>query len=359
MKSDEGVMADRRTILVIDDDPETSRLVSSWFAGKPYEIVPAHEGRTGIELALRNKPDLILLDIKMPGVDGLTVARHIKHNTETRAIPIILLTACRDVNSKVEAFAVGADDYITKPFHLEEVDARIQALIKRRDFLSGLETTIRHLQDDNEEMERLLVTDEKTGLFNFREFRHQLRSEFLRSERYGDPLSLVLLDIDDFKQINDTLGHQAGDQALAELATLVAGGARKTDMAARYGGEEFAVILPHTDSAMAHIVAQRTRAAIAEFIFLRHTTPIRLSVSAGVATYPTSEGTDTVDALVRAADVAMYEAKKKGKNLVVTAPMSKKSPVRVKTTKTYYSTESPGGAGGPSPSRTVPPVVRR
>jgi len=340
MKSGERVIKNRHTILVIDDDPETSRLVSSWFSGKPYEIISADEGRTGLDLALRNNPDLILLDIRMPGVDGLTVARHIKQNIETRAIPIILLTACRDVNSKVEAFAVGAEDYITKPFQLEEVDARIQALIKRRDFLSGLEITIRHLQDDNQEMERLLELDEKTGLYNFREFRRRLHADFLRSERYGAPLSLVLLDIDDFKQINDTLGHQAGDQALVELAMLVAGGARKTDVAARYGGEEFAVILPHTDNAMAFLVAQRTRAAIAEFIFLRDTTPIRLSVSAGVATYPTSDGIETVDSLVRAADMAMYEAKKKGKNQVVAARASNKSPVRIKTKKIYHSSES-------------------
>jgi diguanylate cyclase (GGDEF)-like protein len=349
MHGTEGDLASCRKILVIDDDPSTSRMVSTWYAGKPFEITHAQDGRTGLSLAGRIGPDLILLDIRMPGVDGLTVARNLKQDPKTRSIPVILLTACRDVNSKMEAFSVGADDYMTKPFELEEVDARIQSLIRRRDFLAELESRVQHLRDENSELERLLVLDEKTGLTNFREFRRRLLAEFVRANRYDMQLSLVLLDVDDFKRINDTYGHQSGDRALAELATLVAGGARQTDVAARYGGEEFAMILPHTGAEMAARVARRIRAAIEDFIFLRDTTPTRLSVSAGVATYPASEGVDSADSLVRAADMAMYEAKNQGKNRVITATMKTDPTAAGKSAQNYRGSGSRGGTRKVSP----------
>ena len=309
----------RRTIVVIDDDPHTSAMLTSWFAGHSYDVLSASDGPSGLELARASRPDLILLDLRMPGQDGLTIAQTLKGDPLTRAIPIILLTACRDVNHKVAAFAAGADDYVTKPFDVEEIDARIHAMLRRSDFLSSLESTIQDLKVTNSELERLLTLDEKTGLHNFREFRRKLREEWFRAERYGTPLSLVMLDIDDFKKFNDTYGHQAGDRALQEFATLVAGGARVTDTAARYGGEEFAVILPHTDSEMAARVAERIRAAVDEFLFAVEHGSTRVTVSAGVATYPTSAGGDNVDALVRVADEALFLAKSEGKNRVVLA----------------------------------------
>lgn len=308
---------DRRSILVIDDDPETATMLGSWFEGRPYDLRSAPDGPSGLERAREERPDVILLDLRMPGEDGLTVAQTLKNDPRTRAIPIILLTACRDLDNKVAAFAAGADDYVTKPFDFEEIDARIRAMLRRADFLGSLEETIRDLRVANSELERLLTLDEKTGLHNFREFRRKLRDEWFRAERYGTPLSLVLLDIDDFKKFNDTWGHPAGDRALQEFATLVAGGARVSDTAARYGGEEFAVILPHTDSVMAMRVAERIRAAVEDFVFTVEDTATRITVSAGVATYPGSSGVDTVDTLIRAADQALYEAKGRGKNRVV------------------------------------------
>ena len=308
-----------RTIVVIDDDPHTSGMLTSWFAGRSHDVLSASDGPTGLELARASRPDLILLDLRMPGQDGLTVAQTLKGDPITRAIPIILLTACRDVDHKVAAFAAGADDYVTKPFDVEEIDARIHAMLRRSDFLSSLESTIQDLKVTNSELERLLTLDEKTGLHNFREFRRKLREEWFRAERYGTPLSLVMLDIDDFKKFNDTYGHQAGDRALQEFATLVAGGARVTDTAARYGGEEFAVILPHTDSEMAARVAERIRAAVEDVLFAGEHGLNRITVSVGVATYPTSAGGDTVDALVRVADEALFQAKSDGKNRVVLA----------------------------------------
>jgi PleD family two-component response regulator len=161
------------------------------------------------------------MDVKMPGMDGISAARSLKAATDTRHIPVILLTACRDVGDKVEAFAVGADDYVTKPFDLEEVDARIRGILHRREALSLLESRVVHLTTYSEHLEEMLVLDEKTGLANFRQFQRRLRDEWRRAERYGADLSLVMLDLDDFKRVNDTLGHPAGDRCLREFATLV------------------------------------------------------------------------------------------------------------------------------------------
>jgi len=161
------------------------------------------------------------------------------------------------------------------------------------------------------------VLDEKTGLHNFREFQRRLRAEWKRSERYSIPLSLVLFDLDHFKQVNDSLGHQAGDRALQEFATLVTGGARANDVTARYGGEEFAMILPHTDGEMAVLVAERIRRAVSEFVFFEESGRLHITVSGGVATYHGSPDIKSVDDLVRAADKALYQAKSRGRNCVV------------------------------------------
>ncbi|MBZ5638928.1 MAG: diguanylate cyclase [Acidobacteriia bacterium] len=304
-------------ILVVDDDPETARLLRTWFRGQPYDILEARDGDEGLKVAAREQPDLILLDLMMPVLDGHGVARGLKRNLSTKSIPVILLSASNSVEDKVEAFAAGADDYVVKPFAFEEVDARIRAMLRKRELYMTLESTARELKASNEQLEELLVIDEKTGLSNFRHFQRRLAEEWLRAQRYGMPLSLVMFDLDNFKRLNDTLGHPAGDRALREFATLVAGGARGTDIAARYGGEEFAMILPHTAGSMAARVAERIRAAVREYVFVPDDGPARLTVSAGVATYPSHLDVESADALVRAADRALYRAKELGKDRVV------------------------------------------
>jgi diguanylate cyclase (GGDEF)-like protein len=161
------------------------------------------------------------------------------------------------------------------------------------------------------------TVDEKTGLANYRVFYKRLREEWERSERYKLPLSVVMLDLDDFKRVNDTVGHLAGDRVLREFAVLVSGGARATDLAARYGGEEFAMILPHTDRARAERVAERVRAAVYEFSFLEPEQPLRVTVSAGVATFDDTPEIASAEQLIAAADRALYAAKNAGKNRVV------------------------------------------
>jgi len=303
----------RYRLLVVDDDPVTHRLVRTWFQGQPYDVIGAADGKEGLEKARRERPDLVLMDVKMPGMDGISAARSLKSDPETRHIPVVLLTACRDVAEKVEAFAVGADDYVTKPFELEEVDARIRGILHRREALAVLENRVVQLTSRSAYLEEMVVQDEKTGLANFRQFQKRLREEWRRAERYGG-LSLVMLDLDDFKKVNDTLGHLAGDRCLQEFATLVRRGARDTDLAARYGGEEFAVVLPHAGTEDARSVAERIRTAVHEFVFLADSTPLRMTVSAGIATYPSYPAIDSPEALLLAADRALYRAKALGKD---------------------------------------------
>ena len=300
-------------LLVVDDDPVTHRLVRTWFEGQPYEVLEASDGREGVQKARSQRPDVVLMDVKMPGMDGISAARTLKSDPQTRHIPVVLLTACRDVAEKVEAFAVGADDYVTKPFELEEVDARIRGILHRREALAHLEHRVVQLTTRSAHLEEMLVQDEKTGLANFREFQRRLREEWRRAERYGG-LSLVMLDLDDFKKVNDTLGHLAGDRCLQEFAALVRRGARDTDLAARYGGEEFAVVLPHAGTEDARRVAERIRTTVHEFVFLADVSPLRMTVSAGIATYPSYPAIDSPEALLLAADRALYRAKALGKD---------------------------------------------
>lgn len=307
-------------ILIVDDDPETARLLRTWYAGQPFEVFSAEDGEEGVEQALALGPDLIVLDVSMPLLDGFAATQRLKSNPETASIPVILLTARKATDDKVRGFAVGCDDYVTKPFAFEEMDARVRAMLRKRELYMELEVANQELQSKNQQMQELLVVDEKTGLANYREFQRRLREEWLRAERYRMPLSLIMLDLDDFRDVNNNWGHPAGDTVLREFALLVAGGARATDLAARYGGEEFGIILPHTEGDLAQRVAERIRAAVEEFEFLADEGPIQVTVSAGVATWPSGPAIESVEDLVRAADRALYRAKHSGKNIVVLEP---------------------------------------
>jgi diguanylate cyclase (GGDEF)-like protein len=306
-------------ILVVDDVKDNVDVLRDWLGRKGYAVDAAASGEEALQKVHDSPPDLILLDVLMPELDGIEVARRLREAKELRKVPIILLTARRSTADKVRGLRAGADDYITKPFDFEEVDARITAMLEKRDLYLALERANARLREVNEKLKRTLVTDEKTHLFNYRHFCERAAEEFKRAGRYESDLSCLMLDLDGFKKINDTLGHLRGDRLLRETGRVLRESARETDFVARHGGDEFAILCPHTDAEQAAVLAERIRRAVAERAFLEEEGPLKLTMSLGSATWPRQRSIRSAQDLIEAADAALLEAKRLGRNRVVAA----------------------------------------
>lgn len=298
-------------MLVVDDDPDKLNLLQFALTRAGYEVRTACDGEEGLAAVASFEPDLVVSDIMMPRINGYELARRIRENPKTRFIPIILQTAA---GSRAEdqrlGSEVGALGYITDPTDLDLLLARARTLL---DFKAYLDTC-----------EEQATTDHLTGLANRRRFERQLEREVARTARHERPFSLVLLDLDDFKQVNDTHGHEAGDVAIQSLARVLQQGTRGIDLAARVGGEEFAVILTETNLAGAAEVAERLRLTLkaTEIPVIGH-----IAASFGVAECP-SQGL-TARELVASADAALYEAKRQGRDRVVPATQVKSNSVEI------------------------------
>jgi two-component system cell cycle response regulator len=301
------------TVLIIDDSENVrvslKRVVEGMAGIK--KVLTANNGLQGYKLLRDNPVDLVLCDLNMPGIDGFKFLNLKSSSSEFDDIPVIMLTGQSDVNSKVRGLEVGASDYLVKPCDDAELVARVRVHLK-----------VKLLQDQlrikNAELEKLTRTDPLTGVSNRRYFLETLTNEYHRSLRYHRPLSFVMLDIDYFKKVNDTHGHQAGDQALIKVAKALIRELRMQDFVARYGGEEFAILLPETKDVDAVVAATRCRKSI-EVTPIKHN-DIRFSVtvSMGLSSLP-NEKVDDVEALIKLADEALYEAKRTGRNRLVTA----------------------------------------
>lgn len=297
-------------ILVVDDSPDNVEIVATRLRFVGFEVESAEEGEEAIRMVEERSPDLILLDVMLPGMDGYEVARRIKNNDDLPFIPIILVTARDSTADKVTGLDAGADDYLTKPVNFPELEARVRSMLR-----------IKRLQDEleekNKELEQLSISDGLTGLFNHRHIHEELHEEFERAERTGDPLAVAMFDLDRFKQVNDNYGHQAGDRVLVELAAILRQTAREIDQLGRYGGEEFIVILPNTDIDDADKFAERVRQKVEHHAFpAGRPDPLRMTISSGVAAYPHPHVKDS-RSLVERADIALYAAKRGGRNRVV------------------------------------------
>ncbi len=291
-------MTDKFHVLVVDDDPDKLRLLEVALIMAGYEVCTATDGEEGLAAVASFQPDLIVSDIMMPRVNGYELARRIRDNPRTRFIPIILQTAAGfRVEDQRLGSEVGALGYFTDPTDLDLLLSRARTLL---DFKAYLDTC-----------EEQAVTDHLTGLANRRRFERQLEREIARTTRHGRPFCLLMLDIDHFKQVNDTYGHEAGDESLRRLAKILQEGTRGIDLAARVGGEEFAVILTETSLAGGVEVAERLRIALEA---AEATSPGSIAASFGVAEYPFHARTSRD--LVASADAALYEAKRKGRNRV-------------------------------------------
>ena len=293
-------------ILIVDDVPTNIQVLAEALR-QQHRVKVATNGRDALAIARSQpQPDMILLDVMMPEMDGFEVCRQLKADPATRHIPVIFVTAKDDVADEEHGLMLGAVDYIAKPFHLPVVRARVRnhlALKLKADLL-----------------ESLANIDSLTDIPNRRRFDEKLDHEWRRCQRSGLPLSLIMLDVDHFKAFNDHFGHGAGDICLVTVAATLSGNlSRPGDMVARYGGEEFAVILPETDAAGASQMAERMREALA--LQRMPQAPGAgygiVTLSAGVASCVPAEEAGLAD-LIAAADSKLYEAKTLGRNRVCT-----------------------------------------
>ena len=289
-------------IILVEDDEHVSHLLSRQLQRAGYTTQHASTIREARELFHDRPWDIAILDRGLPDGDGLDLCRELRASSPHGYI--LMLTGNDSDEAKLQGFAHGADDYVTKPFQLDELLARVRAGIR----IVALQKA---LLETNERLEELSLTDSLTRIGNRRAFDERLEDAFEHARRYERPLSLVLLDIDHFKSINDTHGHDAGDRVLRIVADVLANSSRHSDFVARIGGEEFAVLLPETALFEAMQFGEKLRCNIA----IAPTATGAITVSIGIANMPHSRITSRAD-LFRAADQALYRAKANGRNRV-------------------------------------------
>ena len=270
----------------------------------------AHDGQEALDIATRPPyPDLVLLDVMMPRVDGIEVARRVKADKSLPFMPIIMQTALDSTEHTVEGLDAGADDYITKPINFAVLEARVRTQLR----LKGL---VEEVQRQKEELERISRTDGLTQLDNRRHLEERLEEQFEHAKRLHEHFAIVMCDLDKFKSVNDTYGHQAGDEVLRQCAAILRHEAREIDRVGRYGGEEFMLVLPGAQVDSAVTFAERVRKAIEAHTFTFAGGTLRRTMSLGVAGWPHPKLADC-DTLVKAADDALYVAKETGRNRVI------------------------------------------
>lgn len=302
------------SVLVVEDSETVRREIVHILKGKSIfdTFYEADDGLQGFKVLLGHKIDLILCDVDMPMMDGFKFISLVQSREDLRDVPIILLTGKEDRDSKIRGLEQGASDYITKPFDGGELVARVKVHLK-----------IKTLQDQLKQANELLLaishTDHLTGLYNRRYLEETLEREFRRTQRKGNNLAVMIMDIDHFKMVNDTYGHQQGDYVLCKIATLFQRVLREYDTAARFGGEEFIAVIPETSLSEARIIAERIRISIEETLFNVGDEKIRITASFGVSAFPAEE-IRSADDLIRVADKALYTAKISGRNRVELTP---------------------------------------
>ena len=297
-------MTDYRA-LIVDDEPGNLQALAKLLK-EEARVQVAKNGEKALEIAAGDPPpDLILLDIQMPGIDGYEVCHRLKQDPQTSDIPVIFVTARDSASDEEQGLSVGAVDYIAKPFYPAIVRARVRTHLD--------------LKRKTDLLERIAWIDGLTDIPNRRYFDAQLEKEQRRAHREGQPLAVIMMDVDHFKAFNDHYGHGAGDECLQKVArALNSTLERASDLVARYGGEEFVVLLPGTDAAGAAQVAERLRAAVEDqgIPHAYSSAAEVVTLSLGVAAQPPERGDQAAEAMMQAADDALYTAKETGRNRV-------------------------------------------
>ena len=290
-------------VLIIDDSKTIHAVVKSKLSDEPIEFHSALNGKVGLELAAALQPDLILLDLELPDLNGFEVCRLLKADPATMIIPIIFLTGASSTEQKIKGLQLGAADYVTKPFDVAELLARVGASLRTK-FLLDL-------------LSKKAMIDGLTGLWNRSYLDQRLNAELSLSARTGQTFSCIMADVDHFKAINDTYGHAFGDLALRTTSQVLAEHSRAEDIVCRYGGEEFAILLPGVGAVGAGAFAERMRDRISQLVLPHGKGVVRLTCSFGIAEILKDNVAGASP--IQLADQALYQAKRTGRNRVVAA----------------------------------------
>ena len=296
-----------QTVLAIDDSPEIHQLLKFRLRNLDVELAHADCGFDGFDQALAVNPDLILLDVMMPDASGFDICRKLKTTTQTRNIPVIFLTGVSDVDQKVLGFDVGAVDYIQKPFDSVELNTRVRAALRTKRFQDRLAQSA--------------MIDGLTGLWNRAHFDQRIHEEVAAALRYDRPMSLIMMDVDKFKNLNDNHGHLFGDEVLQVVGDVLQDSVRTSDWPCRYGGEEFGLILRETDLDGAIILAERIRKEIGSLQLHNKAQLVPVTSSFGVVSSTLCMNPCDLSSkwMIGSADRALYAAKEGGRNCVRTA----------------------------------------
>ncbi len=301
-------------ILIVDDVEDNIRLLEHYLKKDGHSVLSAMSGAEGIAIAINEIPDLILLDIVMPGENGIEAIRIIKAHPTIQHIPVIMFSAEDGDQSVIEALDLGAHDYVTKPLKYPVLSARIRSALRLKESQDQLAEANQALAKVNQELEKMATTDSLTQLCNRRQFFALANIEFSKARRFKQPLTLIMLDADKFKLLNDTYGHAMGDEALIALADICRTNCRSGDIVGRMGGEELAICCPQTELKGAIGLAERIRQQIEDRPIVCQGQITHLTISVGV-TLLTTEDKEINDALNRA-DKHLYRAKGHGRNQI-------------------------------------------
>jgi len=311
-----GSSAPKKRILVVDDHEDNVEVLRARLEARGYDVEGAMDGQSALDTVKRWCPDLILLDVMMPDMDGLEVVRRLKADRTLPFIPVIMQTALDSTERMVAGLEAGADDYVTKPINFPELEARVRSLLRIKKLQQELGEREKELSQMNDRLLYISLTDGLTGVDNRRALEKSLHEMFEHSLRLHEPIACVMCDIDHFKKVNDTYGHAAGDEVLKQFAEILKQEAREIDKVGRYGGEEFLLLLPGTVLDSAVTFAERVRQRVEANTFSFEGGTLKRTVSLGVASWPHPRITGREE-MLKAADDALYVAKEMGRNRVV------------------------------------------
>jgi two-component system, cell cycle response regulator len=302
-----------KTILVVDDSPLICQILETALGGYNITTVVAENGQQAFDIlkSKSHKIDLVITDYEMPEMKGDILCRHIRTTLDLADMPVIFLTGASMTEYILSMFHSGASDLINKPFSKEELFARINVHLRELNLKQDLNNKILQLEEAKAKLEVMAVTDGLTGLFNHKHIFELLDLRLVEAERNSQPLSVLLLDIDHFKSVNDRFGHQRGDEVLVEVSKAIKSCVRVTDLASRYGGEEFLIIFPNTNIKGARQVAEKIRSTVEQLVWQDEGLEIR--ISGGVCAYDKQ----TTAKLIESSDQLLYDAKNAGRNQIL------------------------------------------